>query len=201
MSSRYVRSTRNYGLRLTFNAEVWSHFLDISSLFYDLELLHDLSLILCVDDYSDYEFPRLFWYRTGRPIKEDQKIQVARIVKGSPLTIELVLAGVTIFSGAFWVLVQAMEKIRNWNIYRKQLKLQVERLKLGNEIKRLELEQKLKERQEASRVLDALIKRLESLPLNLERAEFDWFVKETRKYVDGEELDIDRYSTKEGDRK
>lgn len=153
-------------LRLVFSEKERPYLLDISSLLYDFELLHDFSLILCAEEYYDYRFSRFFWYRNGRPIKAHHKIRVAKIIKESPLTVELVLAGVTILSGAFWVLVQAMEKIHNWRLIREKLRQEVEKLRIETEIKRIELEQKMEEKR-ASNILYPLIGRFESNPIIL----------------------------------
>jgi hypothetical protein len=157
-------------LRLEFHEDDCPFLLDISSLLYDFELLHDFSLILCVEDYSHYGFSRFFWYRNGRPIKREHKLRAARIVKESPLTIELILASVSISSGALWILLQAIEKIQNWKLNREKLKLEVEKLRIEKEKLRSELEQKAKER-EAVYILDNLTERLENIPIKLANIE------------------------------
>jgi hypothetical protein len=153
-------------LELVFSEEKKPYLLDISSLLYDFELLHDFSLVICAEEYSEYRFSRYFWYRNGRPIKPTHKIRASRIVKESPLTVELVLAGITALSGAFWVLVQAMEKIRNWKLNKEKLKQEVEKLRLENQIKRVELEQKVQEK-EAFEIFTSLMNRFESNPISL----------------------------------
>jgi len=153
-------------LKLVFSEESRPLLLDISSLLYDFELLHDFSLILCAEDYSNYTFSRLFWFRNGRPIITDHRVRVARIVKESPLIIELVLAGISVGSGALWVLLQATEKIQNWRLSREKLKLEVEKLRMEKEKLKLELEQKIQQR-EAIHFFNSLITRLERLPMKL----------------------------------
>jgi hypothetical protein len=135
-------------------------------------------LILCVEDYRDYKFSRYFWYRNGRPIKTDHRLRVRRIAKESPLTIELILAGVSISSGALLMLLQAIEKIQNWRLNREKLKLEVEKLRMEGEKLRLELEQKVKER-EAFYILDPLVRRFEDIPLKL--ADIEIRLKEENK--------------------
>ena len=149
-------------LRLVFSEKEKPYLLDISSLLYDFELLHDFSLILSAEEYYDYKFSRYFWYRKGRPIKAHHKIRAARIIKESPLTIELVLAGV----GALWLLLQAMEKIHNWRLNREKRRWEVEKLRIETKIKEMELEQKVQERQ-ASGILYPLIDRFERNPISL----------------------------------
>jgi hypothetical protein len=168
-------------LRLIFHEEETPFLLDVSSLFYDFELLHDLSLILCAEDYKTYGFT-YFWYRHGRPIKENHKLRVVRIVKESPLTIELLIAAATAGSGALWILIQAIEKIQNWKLNREKLMLEVEKLKMEKSKMRLELEQMAKER-EASYILNPLVRRLESIPVKLADIEIIVNEKDEDKFI------------------
>lgn len=151
-------------LTLAFREEERPFLLDISSLLYDFELLHDLSLILCAEEYIDYKFSRFFWFRNRRPIRKQHRLRASRITKESPLTVELILAGITVVSGALWALLQAIEKIRNWSLSREKLQREIEKLK--SEIRLVELERKVRER-EADLVYDPLVKRLEDLPFKL----------------------------------
>ena len=153
-------------LKLVFSEEERPFLLDISSILYDFELLHDFSLILSAEEYSNYSFSRYFWYRNGRPIKVDHRVRAARIVKESPLTVELIIAGTTVATGALWVLLQATEKIQNWRLNREKLKLEVEKLRLDRQKLQLEIDQKARER-EASHILNSLVARLEGIPIKL----------------------------------
>jgi hypothetical protein len=128
---------------------------------------------LCAEDYSDYKFSPFFWYRRGRPLKANHKIRATRIIKESPLTVELILSGVILLSGAFWALVQAIEKISNWKLNREKTRLEIEKLKkelskadLDIEKARIELDQKVLET-ETFNILRSLIRRFESNPINL----------------------------------
>lgn len=169
-------------LRLVFNEEDRPFLLDISSLFYDFELLHDFSLILCAEEYQTYRFSRNFWFRHGRPIKADHKLRVVRIVKESPLTIELAIAGFAAGSGALWILIQAIEKIQNWKLNREKVKLEVEKLRMEKDKLRLELEQMAEER-EASYILKPLVRRLESIPIKLADLKITVDEKDEAKFV------------------
>jgi len=100
-------------IRLTFIEEKEPFLLDVSSLFYDFELLHDFFLLLYAENYSNYKFNRFFWLRKGRPIRKEHKIRVLKIKKDSPLTIEIIVGLIVGISGAFWAIVQAIEKIRS----------------------------------------------------------------------------------------
>lgn len=153
-------------LKLVFSEGKRPYLLDISSLLYDFELLHDFSLILCADDYLKYKFSPLFWYRNRRPIKESHKVRAIKIVKESPLIVVIDVAEILLLTGALWALIQAMEKIRNWRLNREKLRLEVEKLRLETEKMTIELEQKVQER-EASKILNPLIRRFESNPIKL----------------------------------
>ena len=153
-------------LKLVFSEEKQPYLLDISSLLYDFELLHDFSLILFAEDYSKYRFSPFFWYRNRRPIKASHKVRAVKIVKESPFTIVIEIAAIAALSGALWGLIQAAEKVRNWRLNREKRELEIEKLKLETKKMRIELEQKAQER-EASRILYSLIRRLESNPINL----------------------------------
>jgi hypothetical protein len=153
-------------LRLVFSEEERPLLLNISSLLYDFELLHDFSLLICAEDYSDYRFSRNFWYRTGRPIKIEHRLRAAKIVKESPLTVELIIAAVPVATGALWVLLQAIEKVQNWRLNREKLRLEIDKLRLEKVLLRVELEQKLHER-EVTPFFNVLIKRLDSIPIKL----------------------------------
>lgn len=115
-----------YLLKMRFREESYPDLHDISSLLYDLELSHDYGVYLSEKEYWNYEFSRYLWYRNGRPIKPHYRVKAHRIVKESPLELTLVIASV----GALWIVLKIIEKIVNWPLNRKKLKLEVERLEL-----------------------------------------------------------------------
>ena len=76
-------------------------------------------------------------------------------------------------SGAFWAIVQAIEKLSDWKLNKEKLNQEVEELKKKANIKfyeeqqaRIEFERKLLER-EAWSTFNSLLKRLEANPLKL----------------------------------
>jgi len=177
-----VQSKNFIKIRLAFEDKKKPYFLDVSSLFYDFELLHDFSLLLYAEEYYNYRFSQYFWYRRGRPLKDEHRLRALKIIKESPLTVELILSTVAVSSGAIWVIVQAIEKISNWKLNKEKLKLEVENLRLEKRIRyyneqkvRIEMENKFKER-ECWTIFTSLLKRFEtnsiklkSLDLTLER--------------------------------
>jgi hypothetical protein len=157
-------NTPQYFLKMRFLEESYPDLLDISSLLYDLELSHDYGVLLSEKKYLDYEFSRYFWYRNGRPIDAYYRVKAGRIVKESPLELTLIIASI----GALWVLLQIIEKVVNWPLNRKKLKLEVEKLEheaaergpidFTNIIALVEEQRKLREG--AATVEDKLVQRL-----------------------------------------
>jgi len=185
-----MNNIQNIRLRMVFSEEEKPYLSNISSLLYDFELLHDYSLLISVEKYAYYKFSQRFWYRTGRPIEPNHKLRAAKIIKESPLTIELIMTGVAISSGALWAIAQVIDKIANWRLNRKKLKLQIKKLEReiekspqDEEKARLDLERKMLERR-AFGIARALVRRfesnpitLESIELSVEKNESDWETK------------------------
>jgi hypothetical protein len=164
-------------IRLTFEGEKEQYFSDVTSLFYDLELLYDFSLVLFVEDYHNLRFSHYFLFRK-RGIKDEHKLRVKRIIKESPLAIELALSSVAITTGAIWVFIQAFEKISNYKLNREKLELEVEKLREEKnlniqmaKITEIELENKL-ETKEALRIYKILLKRFEKNPIKPKDMDF-----------------------------
>jgi len=157
-------------LGLEFREDKQPFLLDISSLLYDFELLHDFAVILAYKEYFDYSLSqRFFWLRKGRPIKTEHRLKSSKIIKKSPLIIELVIGAV----GAIWILIQAMDKVSSWKLNRKKLRLEIEKIELeikklknGEEISRITLEYEI-QRREAFKTLNALVQRLNTNPIKL----------------------------------
>ena len=118
-----------YKLKLEFEENERPYMLDITSLFYDLELLHDLSVLSAEEEYYDFRFTHNFWYRKGRPLKNYHRLTAARITKESPLVLEVVIPSLC----AIWVLLQLIEKIQNWELNREKLELEVKKLRREEE--------------------------------------------------------------------
>jgi hypothetical protein len=169
---------QNICLTLVFDEEKEQLLLNISSLFYDFELLHDLMLLTYVEEYSHYRFNQYFFYRKGRPLKKSHRLRAIKIIKKSPLTIELVLAGIIGVSGAIWALIQAFEKISNWRLNRKKLEMEVEKLRLERDREKIEVEEKLLKK-EALRIYISLLKRFESNPIKLVDASIEVYEKDS----------------------
>lgn len=156
-------------VRFEFKEDKYPFLLSVSSLFYDFELAHDLSILLSYPQYEDYEFSRYFWYRNGRPLSPFHKLRTFGITKNSPLTLEVVVAAV----GGIWLLVQILEKVSNWKLNREKIRLEIEKLRREIALKDVEilekqgqLETRLEQRK-AVHVCNQLIKRLDASPIKL----------------------------------
>ena len=148
-------------MTLIFSEEKEPFLLDVTSLLYDFELMHDLVLLVYSKEYSEYVFTNRFYYRTGRPLEKQHRLRAVKIVKKSPLIIEVSMA-----VGALWAFIQAIEKISNWKINKEKLRLEVEKLKLDIYKEKRELEKELLER-EVQLYYDNMKKRLEDNPIKL----------------------------------
>ena len=167
----HMESTSFVKMKLVFEDGKEPYFEDITSLFHDLELLYDFSLLLYADAYDTYRFSQYFWFRGGKSIKAEHKLRALRIVKESPLTVELLAAMLS--PEAIWAFVQIIQKISSWPLERQKLKLEVEGVRLENYIRscrgreaKIDLDDRLLER-EAELTLDRLLKRLEKNPIKL----------------------------------
>jgi|LSQX01.2.fsa_nt_gb hypothetical protein len=154
---------------------------DLSSLMYDFELLYNFCLVTNSKKYADYNFPQGFWYRKGRGISDEDKLRTSKIIKESPLSIELLIAATPAALGAVWLLIQAIEKVYNMELEHrkkalkiKKLKLEIQKLenqKLEKEAMKKDLEEVLKKPQN-QRTFRFIYRRLETSTIKLEDFEF-----------------------------
>jgi hypothetical protein len=155
---------------LTLNDDPKVSVLELSSFLYDFTLLHDCITLAVVPEYQSYNFSPTFWFRNGRPLKDQHKLYLESISHNSPLGIEVIVPIVVGTVSVPWLLVQAIEKIQNWPLNREKLRLEVEKLELENEQRRLanseqqaKLESVMAER-DANQTLSRILKRLEKHP-------------------------------------
>jgi len=98
--------------------------LEVSSFLFDLELVHDLGVLVANRHYVAYRFTPSFWEQRGRPVADTDRVKARRIVLGSPLVLELIFGG----AAAVWALVQVAEKVSNWRLNRQKLRLEIGKL-------------------------------------------------------------------------
>jgi hypothetical protein len=155
--------------RFEFEEARYPFLLSVSSLFYDLELAHDLGILVTYMAYDSYKFGQDFWTRTGRPLEAAQRLRTFEIVKQSPLALELIITAV----GGIWALTQIIDKVANWKLNRNKLELEVAKLRQEKALKDLEildrqltLEEAIQKR-DAERIYETLITRLNESELRL----------------------------------
>lgn len=153
---------------------------DATALLFDIELSHDLGVLLIEPQYGAYRFSQFFWYRNGRPIKKDDRLRLKRLRHNSPLELELVgsLTGIL-------ALLQIVYRVSTWRMAHEKLRLETEKLRL--EVAKLTDDQRervqvlleappyaideLSENRNAERIEARLIRRFERSPLFLESIE------------------------------
>lgn len=106
--------------------------LDLSSFLYDLELAHDFGVIVSRSMDWPPTFDRFFWYRNGRRVSMSEKVRVSRVIKESPLILEVVLPSLT----GLWILLQIIYKIQDRPLEREKLEREVARLRREDAIER-----------------------------------------------------------------
>lgn len=142
-----------FKLDFTFKDRGIFQLLDLSSFLYDIELMHDLTLLTLGDEYKQYKFNRYFWYRNGRPIKNEHKIILSEIQEYSPLKLKIIVGLTFALSGSLWAFVQVCEKIYDMPLNHQKLAIEVQILEREERIKfyeeemtRIEFENKLVEK-------------------------------------------------------
>nr|WP_320114046.1 hypothetical protein [uncultured Desulfuromonas sp.] len=170
-----------YQLRMEFTEKEKVYLSDVSNLLYDFVLLHDFSVLISEPEYKNYSFTQYFFYRKGRPLKEEHKAIGHTIVKNSPLLLEVIIPSL----GAAWVLLQIFEKVANFSLNREKLRLEVKKLRREHyehiSHSREEIVKELKvllAEKHAENHLRQLINRLSENPIELrdleiEEVEFD----------------------------
>ncbi len=160
-----------YSLTLRFREDERTYLQEITDLLYSFEKLHDLSVVLTEKEYREFRFSHYFWFRKGSPVKRKHKLEAVRIVKESPLLFEVVVASVS----GLGALIMAIERIRNWDLNREKLELDVRKLRREEEREKREAIslhdvtlEKLAEQRGATKIYDSLQSRLSESALVLE---------------------------------
>ncbi len=139
--------------RVILKVETGNYFsaLELSSVVYDIGLLHDLTVLSVREEYRKYRLTRFFWYRKGRPVKPEHQLIVRSVSAASPITLDLAIPAAVGVATVFWLFVQSLAKISSWkdesrirtlDIQLKEIRVAREALTLGEEV-REQLEQRL----------------------------------------------------------
>jgi len=134
---------------------------DLSALLYDYELLYDFLVLSTRDQYKSYKFSNYFWYRSGRPLIEEDRLQIQSINYGSPLRLSLGPAGPIIIE-IIAPLIEISGVIADWKSDRRKAKAEaaLAELKVVEKSKDIELKDLL---------IEATKKSLEGIEYTVER--------------------------------
>lgn len=167
-----MEDDREIKFRLTFDGEKEPYFSDVTSLFYDLELLYDFFLVLFVKDYENIKFTYYFLFR-NRGIKNEHKLRVTRISKDSPLAIELAMNSVLMSTGVMTFYLEIIKWLNNREkspLELEKLKLEIRILMQEAKLNDIEIENKLKQTQTIE-MFNNLLKRLQKNRLKIKSVE------------------------------
>lgn len=113
MSIDYEKSP--FWVRITAKEESSLELGNLSAFLYDLVILHDRLIMLLSEEYAYKNYLSFYFYRrSGRPIKKPDRLQVMRISKESPLSVDLLIPAAIAVPGLSWTLIQILEKIADW---------------------------------------------------------------------------------------
>lgn len=114
---------------------------NIASLLRHLVYLHDRLVILASPKYRPSAYSSYFFYRAGRPLKEDELLKVYYLKQESPIEIGIIISAALALPLAAKAFVQLLRMIRDWRLDREykilrneQLRLEVEHLIGGMDI-------------------------------------------------------------------
>ena len=147
---------------------------DVTNLLYDLDLAYEFGVLLTEREYRKFKFSQYFWFRKGRPISDEHRLQADRIALQSPLDLGVVAASL----GGIWILLQIIERVQNWSMAREKLQLEVEKLRRESAAAHDEMINKysddfneLVRRREAGGISNRIVHRLDESDFKLKQLE------------------------------
>lgn len=105
---------------------------DVSNFFYDSLLLHDC-VVLATGEY-DYNFGPQFYYRTGRPIRPEDRLRLRRLRHESPLLVETIV----MWGAASLAVRSTYEWLRDRPLHRRKLEAETGEAEERREIARID---------------------------------------------------------------
>jgi hypothetical protein len=141
-------------INLTYETNKKTLLIDLNSLLYDYQLLYDFYVLSLIDDYQSYSFGSNFWYRTGRPLYEEDKLQLYGIHYGSALTV-ITAATSYIVVRVIQPLVEISGQIADWEPNRRKAKAEALAAELKSIEKIADIEYKMIRNRRAERLLEA----------------------------------------------
>ena len=141
-------------INLTYETTEKPLLIDLNSLLYDYQLLYDFHVLSLIEDYQSYSFGNNFWYRNGRPLYEEDKLQLYGIHYGSPLTV-IVAATSYIIVKVIKPLVDISGQIADWGPNRRKATAEALAAELVPFEKLADIEYKMIRNRRAEKLLEA----------------------------------------------
>jgi hypothetical protein len=102
---------------------------EVSNFIYDLNLVYEISRIATDPHYERYVFSRFTWNRTGRNLRDTDRLYVTSLRLGSPFLLETIIGLTAVAIGGPWGLVQMAEAIADWKPNREIRRLELDELR------------------------------------------------------------------------
>jgi len=143
-----------YVLKLTLEHEKTPLLSEFNAFMYDIELLHDLLLIVSTQRGAPLlpPFTHHFWRRDRRLVKDEYKIRIVSIRSESPIRMQLLVSvGILLVAT-----ISTLDNMKTNRLIREKIKMEIKRM----EEERERLEKYLSEYKDAKKYLDKLISQL-----------------------------------------
>ena len=111
---------------------------EVTNFLYDINVTYDLLRLATDAKYLDFKFSHNAFFRRGRPLEEEDRLQVDELRLASPIDLVGVVLGVPVAVAAVWGLVQIVTTVYNVPLERKKKLAELEKLQL--EIEKLRRE-------------------------------------------------------------
>ncbi|MFC1918838.1 hypothetical protein ACFLWW_02550 [Chloroflexota bacterium] len=108
-------------ISLTYEETYKGNLRDLSSVLDDFELLYKYFVVTNIEEYMPYLFPPIFWSRYGRPLVQEDQLQIKKLTYSSPLVPIVVISG-WVATKMLLPLIQAVGEIADFPANRRKAK-------------------------------------------------------------------------------
>src|SRR4051794_364501 len=95
---------------------------ETSNFLYDFNVAYELARLATDPRHRDFIFTPYAFFRNGRPLRREARLEIVRLREESPLDLLVQVAAVNGALTAVWLLVQIIEKAFNLRLNRKKLR-------------------------------------------------------------------------------
>ena len=134
---------------------------DVSNFLYDSLLLHDC-IVLATGEY-DYNFGPQFYYRTGRPIRPEDRLRMRRLRHESPLLVETIV----MWGAASLAIRSTYDWLRDRPLHRRKLEAETGEAEERREIARIDRQLKQIQLDEQRGESEGLVRQLQPNELQI----------------------------------